>query len=151
MTTQLCDWWDALPPRRQALIRWAGPLLALAVVITLDWWRLQTKGVATGETTRELLGRVGYTAAACVAVMLLGVRRWPLQSLGLLSLLVGLAGLCVRIVARWGPQPVGERERDLIQAALNVGSIVLLIGLLIWFAGRLLGRGADAPTNGGMR
>lgn len=148
MIRRVCDWWEALPGRRQGLIRWAGPLVALAVVIGIDWWRLQRQGVISPETTRELFGRVGYTAAGCVVVMALGVRRWPLQSLGLFAFLIGIAGLCVRLVARWGPQPVGEREKDLIQAALNVGSITLLIGLVIWAIGRLFGRGERAPTNG---
>ena len=140
--------WERQPPNRQAWLRWSLPLAALALLIGADWWHLQRAGVASTATVRELLGRVGYTCAISAVVMVLGVRRWPLQSLGLFGLLMGLAGLFLRVIARMGPQPVGERERDLIQAALDIGSIVLLVGLIVWGIGRVRGRAPEAPTNG---
>ena len=133
--------WDAMPERRRVLLRWGLPLLGLGVLIALDWWHLQQQGIATPRTGRQLLGRVGIASAVSALVMMIGVRRWPIQSLGLFSMLIGLAGLFVRLSARIGPQPVGERERDAIQAALDVGSILLLAGLIIWAVSRLRGRG----------
>lgn len=141
-------WWLRQSQRRQRWIRWGGPLLALVLLLALDWWHLQREGVASVDTARGLLRRVGVTCGVSAIVMLAGVRRWPLQSLGLFSMLLGIAGLFVRVIAKWGPQPVPERERDLIQASLDVGSIVLLLGLVIWGISRLRGRGAPSPTNG---
>ena len=142
------QWWNRQPTRRQTVIRWAGPLAALSLLIAADWWHLQRAGIANSETARDLLRRVGLTCAVSAFVMAFGVRRWPLQSLGLFGLLLGLAGLFIRVIARWGPQPVSERERDLIQAALDIGSIVLLLGLIVWGISRLRGRGEPSPTNG---
>jgi hypothetical protein len=86
-------------------------------------------------------------------VMLIGARKWRVQGLGLLAFLFGVGDFFVRLIGQWGPQPVGERERDLVQALLDVGGVGLFLGLLIWFTFRIIGRGAtDAPSddiNGG--
>lgn len=111
-------------------------MLAFGAVVALDWLWRDHEGVATPAEGRRTLLRAGIACAVAVAVMLAGYRRWPVQGLGLLGTLIGFAGLCVRVLARWGPQPVTEPERDLIHAFLDVGPPTLVLGLAIWIVSR---------------
>lgn len=140
--------WEALPHRRRAILRYVLPLIGLGTGLAINWAFLRRHGSPTTREAEVLLNQVGWTLVLGMATMLSGVRRWPLQSLGLFALLFGIAGLFIRVFAKQGPQPVGANELLLIQAALSLGSKLLVLGLIIWFVGRLLGRGKDAPTNG---
>lgn len=133
-------WWDRQPPRRQAVVRWGGPLLMAALVVGADWLWRHHQGVVAPRTARALLLRVGTVLAIAALVKLVFARRWPLQDLGHLLVILGVAGLFVRVIGRWGPQPVHEWERDLIQALLDVGAVTLLAGLVLWVALRYVPR-----------
>jgi len=107
------------------------------VLVALDWWRYHLAGVASSAEGRALLLRVGVALGLALALKLALTRRWSVQDVGIAWVLVGVAGLAIRLMARWGPQPASEWERDLIQSALDVGSVVLLIGLLALTLARL--------------
>ena len=128
------DWWGDRSPQERGWLRWGLPLASSALLVAADWLWHDRAGVTTPDDGRILLMRVGFVCAAAVAVMLIGTRRWSLQLVGVFWLLVGIAGLLIRAVGHWGPQPVPEWERDLIQSSLEVGGGLAFLGFLLWIA-----------------
>jgi hypothetical protein len=114
------------------------PLLAFILVVALDWVRLDREGVASPQEARELLYRVGVAAYVAALFVLLFTRSWSLQQLGLLGLLIAGAELKVRLIARAGPQPVREWERDITQATFEVSMIAILVALFMYAAVRIV-------------
>ena len=112
--------------------RWWTPLLVFSVIATLDWARLHHNGIATSAESRRLFFLIGIAVIVSAGLKLIYSRAWPLQELGHLGLLLGLAGLSLRIIGRLGPQPTPEWQRDVIQALLDTGSAALLLGMVLW-------------------
>ena len=127
-------WWGDCPDRCQSVLRWGIPLLGVLILVALDWWRYRLSGVATPDEARTLFLLVGSALLLAAAFKLILTTKWTVQDVGWVVAMIGVGGLFVRILGRWGRQPVGENERDAIQASLDVGAILLLIGLamLAW-------------------
>jgi hypothetical protein len=142
MTTRLRRRWDRCPDRCRAVLRWLLPLLALAVLVAMEWWRLQRSGPAGPVEARNLFRWVGGACAVAVVAMLAFNRKWTVQGLGLLAIVAAVAGFMLRLLGRVGDPP-REGERDLIQALFDVGAPVLLVGLLLLGVARIRGRGKD--------
>lgn len=143
MIQRLAARWRAASP----VTRYLLPLVLLCLVVGLDWLRLHVNGIATREEARHLFTRIGVVAALAAIVMVAGARRWRVQGIGLLTFLVGCAGLFARVLGQWGPQPTDEWERDLYQATLDVGGVLLFVGLVLWLLARWIRHvGSDAPT-----
>lgn len=111
---------------------WALPLIFFFAVVGADWLRLHHEGVATRGESVRLLRHVGFAAYLAAAFILAFTRRWTLQQLGLLALLIGGAELKVRLIAHWGPQPVPEWERDVTQALFDIGTAAIIVALA-WY------------------
>lgn len=126
------EWWERRAPRTRAALRWGLPLLAAALAVLADWLYRRAQGVASRAEGQTLLFRVGVVFAVCAVVKVGFTRRWTVQDLGMAITKIGTAGLCVRALGRRGPQPMAEWERDLIQSLLEVGGLILLIGLVLW-------------------
>ena len=133
---RLQRWWVAQSERRQAVMRWGLPLLGVSILVALVWAYHHAQGVATRDQARDLLARVGFVCLLSAVVMLIGTRKWRIQGLGLMLQLLGEAGFYVRAVDRLGPWPLYEWERDLYQSLLDVGSVLLALGLVVWFLSR---------------
>ena len=129
----------------------AGPAV-LVVGTFLPWLRsgrTDRNSYATDGAVRRLLDVDGTTAAA--------LRAWPFVSLlcaaavalvllgrvGLGAALAALAALAAGPVAGWA---LGVRNRGLLHAATAgpavtlTGAILILVGVLIWAPGRIVGR-----------
>jgi hypothetical protein len=124
-------WYRRRTRRQRALIRWGGPLLLALVVVQADWLYRHYSGVASVQTGRSLLIRVGALLAVSMVVKLALTRGWTVQDVGIVLTIFGSAGLMVRIIGRWGPQPVSEPERDYIHSLLEVGGTILLGGIVL--------------------
>lgn len=135
-------WWASRSPRQRAWLRWGGPMAGSAALAALDWLRYHRAGVAGMDEARQLLLRVGVALLLAAIVKLGFTRRWTFADIGIVWVLAGVAGLIIRVVVGRGPQPMAEWERDIIQAALDIGTLLLLIGLALLAPARLLGRGA---------
>jgi hypothetical protein len=109
------------------------PILLVAILIGLDWVRHHYEGVVAPTTGRTLLFRVGVVVVVAAITKLLLTRRWTLQDLGFVSILLGVGGFLIRILYRLGPQPVPEWERDLMQSMLEVGLVLMILGLFLLF------------------
>jgi hypothetical protein len=139
MRRRTAKWLRAInDPERHPWATYLVPLLAFILVVALDWVRLDREGVASPQEARELLYRVGVAAYVAALFVLLFTRSWSLQQLGLLGLLIAGAELKVRLIARAGPQPVREWERDITQATFEVSMIAILVALFMYAAVRIV-------------
>lgn len=111
---------------------WWLPLTIFALVVAVDWVRLHEAGVATQAEARHLFLLISVAVTGSLVIKIVFSRAWPLQELGHLGVLAGLVGLALRVLGRYGPQPVSEHERDIIQALLDVGAVALLLGMILW-------------------
>jgi len=146
------EWWDGLTNRQRAVLRWSLPLIAVALLVLLDWWRYHLAGVATVQEGRKLLERTGYILVLAVVLKLVLTRQWPPADLGWVYTIAGVAGLLIRVLGGGGYARTSETERDMIQAVLDVGSFVLLVGLILLGIRRFVPRrqptATEYPTDG---
>jgi hypothetical protein len=138
--TRTRRFWDRRTARQRAFLRWAAPLAGSALLALPLWWWHHAQGPTTPEEGRLLLGRVGAVLLLVAALIVVGTRTWSPLVLALTWLSAGVGGVFVRLVWRRGPQPVGEAERDAMQAALEVGVGVALVGIVAWIALLAMGR-----------
>lgn len=138
MMTRIRQWYRTRGRRTRGLIRWAAPLIVVLLIVQVDWLWHRHEGVASLAEGRQLLLRVGAILAAAIAVKILFTRDWLGQDLGSVLTILGTAGLLVRIIGRWGPQPVPEWERDYIQSFLDVGAVVLLLSTVLYVIVRIV-------------
>jgi hypothetical protein len=130
-------WYYRQSPNRRATIRWWVPLLLGLVLVQLDWVYRHSSGVASQGTARALLTRVGIVLIISMCLKAALTRVWTLQDLGKVLTLIGVGGLFIFLFARQGPQPTPEWARDYIHALLEVGSTMIILGLILHLIARL--------------
>ena len=142
--------WEAMTNRQRDWIARTWPLFASGLLVAADWiWR-QSEGVVEpgSPTSRRLLFRVGVAFVLWAVIKILFTRRWTFDGIGAVWALLGVAGAFIRVAAGWGPTP-DEWERDLIQSAMDVGGVIMLLGLPVWLIVHLFHRhGIDPPWDG---
>lgn len=126
------NWWDCRTERQRSLLRYFGPLVLFLVLVAVDWLRFHIEGRASQPETRQLFIRVGLGAYLACAAILISTRRWSLQVLGTAAVFFAGGELKYRLLAKEGPQPVAEWERDMTQAFFEIGTLAVIVSVLVY-------------------
>lgn len=131
--SRLRGWWERRTERQRAVLRYALPLIAFGIIFGLEWLRLHEAGVTTRAESQRLFLVIGIGIVYSLIIKVVFSRVWPMQEIGHLSLLLGMAGLSLLIFARpGGSQRTPEWQRDVIQAFLDVAAVILPAGMTLW-------------------